>query len=77
MSIYLTWLTPKPDYYNKKLCFTRLPFVYFPIKQYKDCPMAEKCPNTIPDLANIKISDICGLLEINRICDSKNKVLIP
>ena len=39
--------------------------------------MAGKDAHTIPIVNDITISDICGLLEVNRICDGENKVLIP
>ncbi len=39
--------------------------------------MAEKINNTITDLTNIKISDICGLWDVIRICEADKKVLYP
>ena len=39
--------------------------------------MDEKINDTISDLTNINISDICGLWEVIRICDGDNKALYP
>ena len=39
--------------------------------------MGEISTRTFPDLENIKISDICGLWEVIRICDDDNEILYP
>ncbi len=39
--------------------------------------MAENNTGTFPVVTNIKISDICGLWEVIRICDGDNKALYP
>jgi len=39
--------------------------------------MAENIMHTIPSATNIKISNICGLWEVIRICEGDNKVLYP